>query len=175
MMSISVTTTGPGIPRKPWDTKASRQLGEHMVGVFVARIHTRGQDVDDRAFKPFSTRPTSISLVRGVGLRLVPKGGRLSASGRSMFFSGGYREYHQLSRGSTKKVLIASGQLLRSWRVKLVRADKIRIGIDGRPAVYGLKIDASHHYIGVSPRDRAEMRKAVTLNMRRAMDRSRTK
>lgn len=170
-MGIKRTRTGPGIPRKAWNRAAMRALALTVQGAVAVRAFQRGHDVEDRPFDGYGTKP--IYIGGETARRLKPRGGRATASGRSMFFAGGYRQYKALATGVAKVNLTLSGQLRRSFRVKRVSAARALIGTTGQPSLYNRGVQVRRPWVGVSPRDRRVMQREAARLVREIMNRSR--
>lgn len=143
---------------KPWKRDHSFNVGTFAVNVIAHRTFDQGKDVRDRGFKPYSKKAIYIPTK---GVMPKPKGGKLSRTGKSMLFERGYRQYKFRALGYARVTLTASGALRRSFRVLKVsrKRDQVSIGIAGDPRLYGLAINETREWIGVSPKDRVKIRR----------------
>lgn len=172
-MGLTHRRTGPGLPRTLWTRADSVMLGNQVVAAIVERIHVRGHNANDQSFEPHSTKPIYIAKDGPTGLRLAPKGGRESRTGKSVYYEDGYRGYKLHSRGSAKKTLVLSGELGRSWRVKDASATHALVGMTGDAARYGTHLNRSKHsgnFAALSPKDRVIVLKAFRAILRARMD-----
>jgi hypothetical protein len=94
------------LPSSLWTARDSARLGLNTVAAVKLRT-SKGIDADGQPFKPYSTSPIYIPRSSAV---LSPKGGRVSRTGQSVYYQGGYREYKAQSRryGATRALLSAS-------------------------------------------------------------------
>jgi hypothetical protein len=178
VLSLRVTVSG-SVPTQVTDRQAMVQIAQDVISI-IRRRTNRGQSAEGKAFKPYSTRPTNIPVLNepGVGRRLTPKGGKLSKSGRSMRFAGGYAEYKRLSRGSgalpatgyaaaavgpsSDVDLLSSGELRRSIEVAQADADSAVVQTNTRTATYAGAVNALRPFMGIAPGDRAQVEAVLT-------------
>ena len=140
-----------------------RRIG--MDSILLIRERTvAGKSATGAAFKPYSTKPISIPKTAFP----KPKGGRPSNSGRSVHYTGGYREYKQLSRmpgktgprknpeakGATAEVdLTLTGLMLNSIQVTQVSRTSVTIGVTGDASRYASYVNRSRPFMGLSSAD----------------------
>jgi hypothetical protein len=173
VLSLRVTVSG-SMPTQVTDREAMVQIAADVVTI-IRRRTNRGQSARGEAFKPYSTRPISIGTFSqpGTGRRLAPKGGKLSKSGKSMRFTGGYAEYKRLSRGagalpatgyaaaavgpSSEVDLLLSGELRRSIEVAQADEDSAMVQTGTRTATYAGAVNALRPFMGLAPGDRAQV------------------
>ena len=142
------------LPTSLWTAKDSARLAQNTLAAIKLRT-TRGVDADGRPFAPYSTNPIYVPYR---GARLKPKGGRVSRSGRSVYYEGGYREYKSESRqhfvGSSALVdLTLSGALLNNLMVLQATDSFFIIGLTQEVRGYGYRVNAEREFLGLSPRD----------------------
>lgn len=73
-MGASIKTIG-SLPRRVWDVEASREVALSMRAAVVDRASVDGLDVDDKPFRPYSTKPMAVLNDSDTGRRMKPKGG----------------------------------------------------------------------------------------------------
>ena len=160
------------LPSALWTAQQSAALASNVVASIKMRT-SEGLDTDDKPFKNYSKRPIYIAFQ---GARLKPKGGRVSRTGRSMYFAGGYHEYKEKSRkrgaGSSALVdLVASGILMNNLVVLHADAQRFVIGLTQHVRNYGYAVNQARPYLGLSARQVDIVVKAVEYdliaNMRR--------
>jgi hypothetical protein len=191
VLSLRVTVSG-SMPTQITDREAMVQIAQDVVTI-IRRRTNRGQSAKGEAFKPYSTRPISIGTTAspGTGRRLAPKGGKLSKSGRSMRFVGGYAEYKRLSRGSgalpatgfaaaavgpsSEVDLLLSGQLRRSIEVAQADEDSAVVQTNTRTATYAGAVNALRPFMGLAPGDRAQVEAVLTQAVLGAIARRRAR
>ena len=138
-----------------------------------------------------SARYPAASASPGTGRRLAPKGGKLSQSGRSMRFAGGYAEYKRLSRGSgalpatgyaaaavgpsSEVDLLLSGQLRRSIEVAQADEDSAVVQTGTQTATYAGAVNALRPFMGLAPGDRAQVEAVLTQAVLGAIARRRAR
>ena len=107
------------LPRSLWTQRDSLVLASNTLASIKMRT-SRGIDATGNQFKGYSTRPLYV-LKRGA--RLKPKGGRLSPTGRSVFYQNGYKQYKHESRrrgtpGESAEVdLVLSGNMMNNYEL----------------------------------------------------------
>jgi len=132
---------------------------------------SKGIDANGRKFAGYSTRPIYIRIQ---GAKLKPKGGTPSASGRSVFYQNGYREYKNKSRrrvpggaGQSAEVdLVLSGALMNNLVVKEANQNGFSIGLTNHVAHYGYKVNDDREYIGLTDKDVDILVAAVEYDIR---------
>jgi hypothetical protein len=154
--------------RRPWDRQAMAEVAQVAIVAQTQRAMVKGLGNDDRPMKPYSRRPTYISV------RAFPKprGGRPSASGRSVYFPGGYAQYKRGIAGNARVNLTSSGRMRRSFRTKTLRRLLAVIGLSGTPAVYGRFVNERRPWIGLSRADREIVKRAVSRALTDALKRT---
>ena len=108
------------LPRGIWTAKDTKTIASNTLAT-VKRRTMKGISSKGNKFKKYSTTPLYVAFQ---GARLKPKGGtRLSRTGKSIYYAGGYQQYKEDSRkrrggqGQTAEVdLVLSGQLDRLRR-----------------------------------------------------------
>jgi hypothetical protein len=116
---------------------------------------SKGLDANGKRFKRYSIKPLYVAFK---GARLKPKGGRLSRTGRSIYYKRGYAQYkaesRRVGRGSSALVdLVASGALMNNLVLKEATKHRFVIGLTANVAHYGYAVNADREYLGLSPRD----------------------
>lgn len=161
MPSVTIKITGPnisGLPKVDRTTMAA--LGQLATATINLRIRD-GQSTEGKRFKPYSTRKITIRLDSGTAARLKPKGGRLSRSGDSMVFDGGYAEYKKLSRKGGivghEVDLTLSGSMLRRLGVKSTTKDSVEVGVSHESATYAGAVDKERPFLSISERELDEL------------------
>ena len=154
------------LPAALWTAQQSAALASNVVASIKMRT-SEGLDTNDKPFKPYSKKPIYIAMK---GARLKPKGGRVSRTGRSMFFAGGYHEYKAKSRkhgaGSSALVdLVASGILMNNLVVLHADARRFVIGLTPEVRYYGYTVNQDRPYLGLSQRQVDIVVKAVEYDL----------
>lgn len=132
----------------------------------------KGISSTGKRFKGYSKKPIYVSMR---GARLKPKGGRLSRTGKSMYFEGGYKQYKQKSRlGGLRTAevdLTLSGVLMNSIQVLETTATSYTIGLarQGRP--YGYHVNEKRPFLGLLKKEINTIVKASALDMKRNLSR----
>lgn len=182
-LSFEVEASGPLLPERVTDREAMVQIGLGLRVIIVRRTQN-GTDAQGRAFAPYSTRRIYIPRGKGTGQRLTPKGGVVTASGKSVRYDGGYAEYKRLSRGPgvmpkggasgapTSEVdLLLSEQLMRSIGVAQADADSVVVQTGPGTAAYAAGVNDRREFMGLAPSDydvfEAVVEEAVTQALRR--------
>jgi len=183
---IDITRRG-ALFGEPWDRQASLDLGQAIVAVIVTRAFEGGSGVDDVRYRSHSTRPIYIGVRefprpraarrrRGQAAPDTSSAPRMSRTGRSVFFPGGYRQYKATTLRNTDVNLTRTGRLARSVRVKVATAEGLTVGVSGSPAVYGTGLIADgRKWWGLSPRDRTMLAPVVERVIREAAARTRSR
>ena len=108
------------------------------------------------------------------GARLKPKGGRLSRTGKSVFYQKGYRQYKHESRkrgqgGESAEVdLVLSGNMLNNFVVKQATANGFKIGLT-QHVNYGYNVNADREFIGLTDQEVDILVRAVDFDLRRKL------
>jgi len=141
------------LPSSLWTAKDSARLALNTLATIKLRT-SRGIDANGKPFVGYSTRPLYVAYR---GARLKPKGGRVSRTGRSVYYEGGYREYKSESRqhgvGSSALVdLTLSGALMNNLMVLQATDSFFIIGLTQEVRRYGYKVNAEREFLGLSPR-----------------------
>jgi hypothetical protein len=160
-------TISLNLPAALWTAQQSAALASNVVASIKMRT-SEGLDTNDKPFKPYSKKPIYIPFK---GARLKPKGGRVSRTGRSMFFAGGYHEYKVKSRkhgaGSSALVdLVASGILMNNLVVLHADARRFVIGLTPEVRYYGYGVNQVRPYLGLSSRQVDIVVRAVEYDLR---------
>jgi len=141
-----------GITEKLADplAKATREAAFTAIGNYKRRLFANGQDSNDGRIGSYSTKPTYVSIAgqkRKTGSQI--SNGKLQGRGKnskkpnfengkprkSMYFSGGYKEFRQVvGRQASKKDFFLSGELERS----------IQVGKTGKSVVIGFLKDEKY-------------------------------
>lgn len=142
------------LPNSLWTAKDSARLAANTVAAIKLRTG-KGLDADGKPFKAYSTRPIYVAFR---GARLKPKGGRLSRTGRSIFYAGGYQQYKQDSRrrgaGSSALVdLVASGIMLNNLVVLHADDKRFILGMTPHVRHYAYAVNAEREFLGLSAQD----------------------
>jgi len=93
------------------------ELGNTVVALMAERT-AAGKDVSGNAFAAYSTKPFYAPVARRTPGYPLPAGGRLTKSGKSMHFPGGYKEYKGGIGRGTAPQLSVSGAMLGDERVR---------------------------------------------------------
>lgn len=128
------------------------RLGNDVVALIRLRTG-RGMGADGQPFKGYSTTPIYIVKNGPTGQRLSPKGGRLSRTGRSVYYEGGYRQFKEQSRrgvGGAEVDLTLSGEMLRSVAVRSASDTSVTVGTGDR-VLHAAKVDAARPFVGIAP------------------------
>ena len=132
---------------------------------------SRGIDATGNQFKGYSTRPLYV-LKRGA--RLKPKGGRLSRTGRSVFYQKGYKQYKHESRrrgtpGESAEVdLVLSGNMMNNFVVKQATINGFKLGLT-QQANYGYSVNMDREFIGLTDQEVDILVRAVEFDLRRKL------
>ena len=158
------------LPKALWTKRDSLVLASNTLASIKIRT-SKGLDANGRSFKAYSTRPIYI-LKRGA--RLKPKGGRLSRTGRSVYYQQGYSQYKHESRkrgqaGESAEVdLVLSGNMMNNLVVKEATANGFKIGLT-QHADYGYDVNMDREFIGLTDQEVDVIVKAVELDLRRKL------
>lgn len=142
------------LPSSLWTARDSARLGMDTLAAIKLRT-SKGLDANGKRFKRYSIKPLYVAFK---GARLKPKGGRLSRTGRSIYYKRGYAQYkaesRRVGRGSSALVdLVASGALMNNLVLKEATKNRFIIGLTANVAHYGYAVNADREYLGLSPRD----------------------
>ncbi len=128
----------------------------------------KGVSSKGRRFKKYSKKPIYVATR---GARLKPKGGRVSSTGKSMYFAGGYKEYKQKSRlGNIQTAevdLTLSGVLMNSIKVLSSTATSYKIGLASQGRPYGYYVNKKRPFLGLTKKETNIIVKASALDMKR--------
>ncbi len=145
-------------PKKLWSKKDTMILAMNTLAAIKLRT-SKGLDSDGKPFKDYSTNPIYIPIGKGTGARLKPKGGRVSRTGNSVFYSGGYQEYKHDSRkrgggdDSAEVDLVLSGALMNNLVVLNAQQTRFTIGLTSHVKYYGYYVNEKREFIGLSDKD----------------------
>jgi len=142
------------LPNSLWTANDSAKLGLNTLAAIKLRT-SKGIDADGNKFAKYSRAPIYIPFR---GARLKPKGGRLSRTGQSVYYAGGYDQYKRESRqhsedSSALVDLVLSGALMNNLVLLSADAQRFIIGLTQHVQSYGYKVNADREYLGLSPRD----------------------
>lgn len=145
------------------------------VRAVIVRRTLRGVSATGRPFKPYSTRPMTVSLSSGVALRLWPRGGEKSESGDSVHYEGGYAEYKRESRqytgseeGATAEVdLTLSGQMLRGIHVAMATDKGAVLQTGDSSADYAWAVQDVRPFMGIAPSERELVERLLAAQVAR--------
>ena len=173
VLSFEIEVNGPVDLSALTDRPSMIMIGNSMVAIIRDRT-LKGIDAKGLPFKAYSTRPTNISIGSGTGLRLVPKGGEVSRTGRSMRFKGGYAEYKRKSRragitpgggassATTSEVdLTLRGQLMGSVHVAQATDDAVVVQTGDGTAAYAGPVNDQRQFMGIAPSDYDDLEAAA--------------
>ena len=158
------------LPRSLWTQRDSLVLASNTLASIKIRT-SKGLDANGRSFKAYSTRPIYI-LKRGA--RLKPKGGRLSRTGRSVFYQNGYKQYKHESRrrgtpGESAEVdLVLSGNMMNNFVVKQATINGFKLGLT-QQANYGYSVNMDREFIGLTDQEVDILVRAVEFDLRRKL------
>ena len=145
-------------PKKLWTKKDTMRLAMNTLASIKLRT-SQGLDADEVKFDDYSDKPIYIPIGKGTGARLKPKGGRVSRTGNSVFYSGGYQQYKEESRkrgsgdDSAEVDLVLSGALMNNLVVLNAEETKFTIGLTSHVRHYGYYVNETREYIGLSDKD----------------------
>ena len=164
------------LPRDIWTAKDTKALASNTVAT-VKRRTMRGISSRGKKFKKYSTNPLYVSFR---GARLKPKGGtRLSRTGKSIYYAGGYQQYKEDSRkrrggqGQTAEVdLVLSGQLMNNLVVLEATETRFRIGLTKHVRHYGYEVHKIRPYIGLTDNEIDTLVNAVAFDISKKLGRN---
>lgn len=158
------------LPRSLWTQRDSLVLASNTLASIKMRT-SKGIDATGNQFKGYSTRPLYV-LKRGA--RLKPKGGRLSRTGRSVFYQNGYKQYKHESRrrgtpGESAEVdLVLSGNMMNNFVVKQATINGFKLGLT-QQANYGYSVNMDREFIGLTDQEVDILVRAVEFDLRRKL------
>lgn len=160
------------LPRSLWTAQDSARLGMNTLASIKLRT-SEGFDVNGKKFAPYSIKPIYIPYR---GARLKPKGGRVSRTGQSVYYPGGYRQYKIESRkhgaGSSALVdLVLSGNLMNNLVLLDATETRFIIGLTQHVQHYGYTVNADREYLGLSTKDVNVLVSAVQAELARKIAR----
>lgn len=166
---MTITVTVQPRLRVPVIWTAQNNQVNALNSIALIKMRTmKGISSKGARFKKYSTKKIYISLR---GARLKPKGGRLSRTGKSMYFEGGYREYKKKSRlGNIQTAevdLTLSGVLMNSIQVKETTATSYTIGLARQGEPYGYYVNQKRPFMGLLKKEQQIIVKAAALDMKR--------
>ena len=166
---MAITVTVQPRLRVPVIWTAQNNQVNALNSIALIKMRTmKGISSKGARFKKYSTKKIYISLR---GARLKPKGGRLSRTGKSMYFEGGYREYKKKSRlGNIQTAevdLTLSGILMNSIQVKESTASSYTIGLARQGEPYGYYVNQKRPFMGLTKKEQQIIVKAAALDMKR--------
>ena len=142
------------LPQNVWSAKDTKAIALNTVAT-VKRRTMKGLSSNGGKFKKYSREPMYVSFK---GARLKPKGGtRVSRTGASIYYAGGYQQYkhdsrkRQGGRGKTAEVdLVLSGQLMNNLVVLEATDTRFRIGLTKHVQHYGYEVHKVRPFIGLT-------------------------
>ena len=158
------------LPKAIWTKRDSLVLASNTLASIKIRT-SKGLDATGNQFKGYSTRPLYV-LKRGA--RLKPKGGRLSRTGRSVFYQNGYKQYKHESRrrgtpGQSAEVdLVLSGNMMNNFVVKQATVNGFKLGLT-QQANYGYSVNMDREFIGLTDQEVDILVRAVEFDLRRKL------
>ena len=163
-MQIKVGTkqTGPDLSKAAvWDQQSMAQVCTWSVATVVERTTQQGVGAAGEAFSDYSKKPPYISKASETGMRLSPKGGKPSKSGKSVRYDRGYDEYKESSRlgriTSARVDLVLSGQMMREVDAVEVTADEGVVSLRGQSRDYGTHVNDLRTFLGHHPAEMPDM------------------
>ena len=162
------------LPTSLWSARDSARLALNTLAAIKLRT-SKGIDANGQPFDGYSKKPIYVAYR---GARLKPKGGRVSRTGQSVYYEGGYDQYKRESRrhgaGSSALVdLVASGVLMNNLMVLEATESRFIIGLTQHVRSYGYKVNAQREYIGLSPKDVNVLVSAVQAELVKKIKRGR--
>jgi hypothetical protein len=156
------------LPSSLWTAKDSARLAADTLAAIKLRT-SKGIDANGAPFIDYSTRPLYVSYR---GARLKPKGGRVSRTGLSVYYKGGYKQYkvesRRMGRGSSALVdLVLSGTLMNNLVILHADAQRFIIGLTQHVRHYGYEVNNDREFLGLSQRDVNVLVSAVQLAITR--------
>lgn len=170
-VSIEVTRRGEvALPKPLFSADEMRGVGSLTVALIQRRTQ-QGKDAFGRPFKPYSVTPIYISKRGETGMRLSPKGGRTTPSGKSVHYLGGYRAYKAASTGSGKVNLTLSGELLRGVHVTSASPEAVTISVKSGDIRRAEGISRTRPFVGLSEKDEQVVREEFDDLLQAKIDR----
>ena len=162
------------LPSSLWSARDSARLALNTLAAIKLRT-SKGIDANGQPFDGYSKKPIYVPYR---GARLKPKGGRVSRTGQSVYYEGGYDQYKRESRrhgaGSSALVdLTLSGILMNNLMVLEATESRFIIGLTQHVRSYGYKVNAQREYIGLSPKDVNVLVSAVQAELVKKIKRGR--
>lgn len=162
------------LPTSLWSARDSARLALNTLAAIKLRT-SKGIDANGQPFDGYSKKPIYVAYR---GARLKPKGGRVSRTGQSVYYKGGYDQYKRESRrhgaGSSALVdLVASGVLMNNLMVLEATESRFIIGLTRHVRSYGYHVNAKREYIGLSPKDVNVLVSAVQAELVKKIKRGR--
>jgi len=162
------------LPSSLWTAQDSARLALNTLAAIKLRT-SKGIDANGQPFTGYSKKPLYVAYR---GARLKPKGGRVSRTGQSVYYKGGYDQYKRESRrhgaGSSALVdLTLSGILMNNLMVLEATDSRFIIGLTQHVRSYGYKVNAQRGFIGLSPKDVDVLVSAVQLELAKKIKRGR--
>jgi len=156
------------LPSSLWTAKDSARLAADTLAAIKLRT-SKGIDANGTPFIDYSTQPLYVSYR---GARLKPKGGRVSRTGLSVYYKGGYEQYkiesRRMGRGSSALVdLVLSGTLMNNLVILHADAQRFIIGLTQHVRHYGYEVNDDREFLGLSQRDVNMIVSAVQFNLAR--------
>ena len=172
-MSVKVNLK---LPRNIWTAKDTKTIASNTLAT-VKRRSMHGISSKGNKFKKYSTKPMYVSFK---GARLKPKGGtRVSRTGKSIYYAGGYQQYKNDSRkrqggkGQTAEVdLVLSGQLMNNLVVLEATDTRFRIGLTKHVQHYGYEVHKIRPYIGLTDDEIDTLVNAVAFDISKKLGRN---
>lgn len=145
------------LPSHIWTAQDTAKLASNTLATVKLRT-SKGMSYTGKPFIDYSTTPLYVSYK---GARLKPKGGRVSKSGKGVFYKGGYEQYKHESRKRTRGKagqsanvdLVLSGQLMNNLVVLEATSTRFRIGLTQHVQWYGYRVNDDRPYIGLSDKE----------------------
>ena len=147
------------LPVSVWEVQDTKRIALNTVAT-VKRRTASGISSEGKPFKKYSRTPLYVAYK---GARLKPKGGRVSRTGKSVYYAGGYQQYKHDSRkrsntnqnvGGRKQSaevdLVLSGQLMNNLVVLEASLTRFRIGLTKHVRHYGYHVHQERPYIGLT-------------------------
>ncbi len=162
------------LPANVWTASDTAKIAANTLATIKLRT-SKGMSYTGKKFDDYSTNPLYVSYK---GARLKPKGGRVSRSGRSVFYIDGYEQYKHESRkrkrgkvaGQSANVdLVLSGQLMNNLIVLEATSTRFRIGLTKHVRYYGYSVDNDRPYIGLSDKEIDILVKSIGIDIKQKL------
>src|SRR5210317_824502 len=162
-MSVKVNLK---LPRNIWTAKDTKTIASNTLAT-VKRRSMRGISSQGKKFKKYSTKPMYVSFK---GARLKPKGGtRVSRTGKSIYYAGGYQQY----KNDSRKRQGGKGQTAEVNLVVLEATDtRFRIGLTKHVQHYGYEVHKIRPYIGLTDDEIDTLVNAVAFDISKKLGRN---